>query len=528
MAGPEDAEDCAMTYLKEQHNKPAVRKAKPRCETDAAMEYLKGQLAKQRKGGKSSPKVPLPDYLRGIRLQNAEAARRLRVATSNPNSPAKFEPTHVHDAYFSPGSDVRKTLELIQSKVGAPRCRPQTMPPQCVVPPQTSQAAQVVPEVRRSASAKRLRATSQDADARQQAQQHAQHVAVAAVASPAWTARSLRVPVGRSVPPSFREVLEPRPESEASVAAPTSWVKTYTKILQAQAVKTNNGTPVSGSHQCPTASPGQAWRSQPVVPIGLGSFRLSPHPAEADERSPNSGYLSARIRVEEKPDKLEAPAQGPENDQKESESVSNATAPAAPPRAALTPCNFTPTLQPEKKKEDDEKEKAPEKTPEKALEKSPEKTPEKILQTEKHENTAPQPVPSPARAPQTWSPAPGMCVQEYMKPHSLEVCRLQGISTLSTTSANPGTYMSCSTPPMPMTPPVPMRVGDPNVALLRGKAAHNSWVHMQRGISHGVYRTYSVQGPTPVPWFPKAEAQRTPWQIQRDGGSPLRRRQINV
>ena len=26
----EDAEDCAMTYLKEQHNKPAVRKAKPR------------------------------------------------------------------------------------------------------------------------------------------------------------------------------------------------------------------------------------------------------------------------------------------------------------------------------------------------------------------------------------------------------------------------------------------------------------------------------------------------------------------
>ena len=83
------------------------------------------------------------------------------------------------------------------------------MPPQCVVPPQTSQAAQVVPEVRRSASAKRLRATSQDADARQQAQQHAQHVAVAAVASPAWTARSLRVSRGKDpLPPSFREVLE--------------------------------------------------------------------------------------------------------------------------------------------------------------------------------------------------------------------------------------------------------------------------------------------------------------------------------
>ena len=454
------------------------------------------------------------------------------MVTSNPNSPAQ-----VRDAHFSPVSDVRKTLELIESSKAGPSSGRPAMPPPLPSGQsgQSGPALQAVPEARRSNSAKRLRAASQETkDPR---------------TSPSWTTRSLRVPMpGRSVPPSFRETLEIKPEAEAQGGpAATSWIKTYTKILQAQAVKpvnTANTVPhatnavpnaTGGSHQYPVATPNQAWRSQPVavpvVPLGVGSFRLCPPLSENDERSPNSaraGYHSARIRVEEEKPVKEEKAQEEGEDQKESEDVLNLSAVSAPPpRTALTLCNIAATQEASLKgKEGKEKtmEKTPELTPEKA-EKNPEKTPE-TQKTDKSseacENVAPSKPElwSPLRVPGTWSPAPAF----YMKPRSVEVCRMQGISTSATSASGP--YMPCSTPPMPMTPPVPMRMGDSNMVFLRERnPTQHSWVQVQRGISHGVYRTYSTTGPAPIPWFPKPNAQH--WPIP-DKGSPLRRRQINV
>ena len=472
MAGSEDGEDCAMKYLKEQQKNPAgPRKTKPRCETDAAMEYLKGQLAKQKKGtgtGRTSPKVPLPDYLKGIRLQGAaqterrSSPERSTRPLSNPNSPAKVEAPQVRDSHFSPGSDVRKTLELIQQKVGTP---------------QQASFGPLSPhnEVKRSASAKRLRPA------------HGSQPPPSPGGPLSWTTRSVRVPAqseahpprpGESVPARFRELdIEKKPEIEATSSPATSWVKTYANILeksQATQGKARLESPVRTRFESPVrrivpggavattiqpGSPIQTWRRppqphpavMPIVPLvpvpvdlnslGPGSFRLCP----GDE---SNGYHSARIRVvpelatnttkavQNDESTREEPAGEPKDVEKtvaknkepkdckedvesfqENAAVSKEPAETSPiPRAALTPCNFTgaSTPNPSPKKPWDGI--GTVKIPDKNLEKNEknEKTPENRPPSEKPE-MPPRLVPSGAWSP---APAPGFfrLQREYVKP----------------------------------------------------------------------------------------------------------------
>lgn len=612
----EDGEDCAMKYLKEQQKNPSgPRKTKPRCESDAAMEYLKGQLAKQKKTatGRTSPKVPLPDYLKGIRLQPPQTERSPEPSTrtaSNPNSPGKIE-TQVRDAYFSPGSDVRKTLDLMQKVGAAPPAPPSHGP---LSPGGPGSSVGPGPGVPRSASAKRLRP---------QAASPTQCSQCSPPSPLSWTTRSLRVPVqntpcpssppGRSVPSAFRELELEAKEGEtiAAVSAvaspPASWVKTYTDILEksqksqggpgVRAARLESpvrrvvpGGAVSKNFQSGLVSPMQTWRSgrppppPPAtvvgpVPIDLvsltsGSLRLPP----GEEANP--GYHSARIRVPEAievakqettettetRDEVVDPKRAKDEKSEKSgnedsrvalkvdsqENAHHKDFEASPrPRAALTPCNFTgaSTPNPSPKKPWEVMEVKSEKTLE-----TPEPTHENRPPCDKPELRS-QPRLAPSGA---WSPAPGFFSvhRDCMKPVQHTVAettsttsagsgtgRIQGISTCITPSVMP-----CSTPPMPMTPPLPwhrvtgfeLKPGQPGqtgqTCFTREHTATSASARSAMAVSTpmtsatthwlppkvGVYRTYSVTAA--VPWFPKTE--QRPWNPQQ--GSPLRRRQINV
>eukprot|EP00435_Cladocopium_sp_Y103_P053949 s176_g17.t1 len=602
-----------MKYLKEQQKNPSgPRKTKPRCESDAAMEYLKGQLAKQKKTatGRTSPKAQRSwggDISRQEcgRVPEVIVTQNVLRTASNPNSPAKIEAPQVRDAYFSPGSDVRKTLDLMQ-KVGAAPPAPPSHGPLSPGGPG--------PCVTRSASAKRIRPQ-----------------AAASPTSPpsplSWTTRSLRVPVqsapcpssppGRSVCSGFRELeLEAKEgETVAAVASPpASWVKTYTDILEksqksqgghgVRAARLESpvrrvvpGGAVSKNFQSGLVSPMQTWRSgrppQPPpatapativgsVPIDLvsltsGSLRLPP----GEEANP--GYHSARIRVNEATEVKQETAEMTETrdeadaksvkdikDAKDAKSIKSGNEDSQvsmkdsqenahpkdleaspPPRAALTPCNFTgaSTPNPSPKKPWEGTEIKSEKT----LERTPEQTHENRPPCEKPDlRSQPRLVPSGA-----WSPAPGFfrVHRDCIKPvqHTIAETtsttsagsgtgRIQGISTCITPSVMP-----CSTPPMPMTPPLPwhrvtgfeLKPGQPGqtgqtcftreytaasasarsaMATSTPTSATTQWLPPKVG----VYRTYSVTAA--IPWFPKTE-QRS-WNPQQ--GSPLRRRQIKV
>ena len=204
-------------------------------------------------------------------------------------------------------------------------------------------------------------------------------------------------PPGRSGPSAFRELeLEAKEETVAAVASPpASWVKTYTDILEksqksqggpgVRAARLESpvrrvvpGGAVSKNFQSGLVSPMQTWRSgrpppppPPAtvvgsVPIDLvsltsGSLRLPP----GEEANP--GYHSARIRIPEATEvaKQETTETAETRDEvvdtksAKDEKSGNEDSQVAmkvdsqenaypkdleispPPRAALTPCNFT-------------------------------------------------------------------------------------------------------------------------------------------------------------------------------------------